>query len=162
MGYCSTYGQTKEKASAQDLKSHLWSLDLEDIEKGSGRVIEKKKACDRQIAGDKVKFTAGNILYSKLRPYLLKILIADEDGICTPELIPFDMIGNINPKYILCVLRSPHVDFAINAVTYGVKMPRVGTDTMINLMIPLPPIEEQQRIVERLDALLPLCDTLVE
>ena len=72
------------------------------------------------------------------------------------------MIGNINPKFILCVLRSPHVDFAINAVTYGVKMPRVGTDTMINLMIPLPPVEEQQRIVERLDTLLPLCDTLME
>ena len=162
LGYCSTYGQSKEKASAQDLKSQLWSLDLEDIEKGSGRVLEKKKACDRQIAGDKVKFTEGNILYSKLRPYLLKVLIADEDGICTPELIPFDMIGNINPKFILCVLRSPHVDFAINAVTYGVKMPRVGTDTMINLMIPLPPVEEQQRIVERLDTLLPLCDTLME
>ena len=162
LGYCSTYGQSKEKASAQDLKSQLWSLDLEDIEKGSGRVLEKKKACDRQIAGDKVKFTEENILYSKLRPYLLKVLIADEDGICTPELIPFDMIGNINPKFILCVLRSPHVDFAINAVTYGVKMPRVGTDTMINLMIPLPPVEEQQRIVERLDTLLPLCDTLME
>lgn len=162
LGYCSTYGQSKEKASAQDLKSQLWSLDLEDIEKGSGRVLEKKKACDRQIVGDKVKFTEGNILYSKLRPYLLKVLIADEDGICTPELIPFDMIGNINPKFILCVLRSPHVDFAINAVTYGVKMPRVGTDTMINLMIPLPPVEEQQRIVERLDTLLPLCDTLME
>lgn len=126
LGYCSTYGQTKEKASAQDLKSQLWSLDLEDIEKGSGRVLEKKKACDRQIAGDKVKFTEGNILYSKLRPYLLKILIADEDGICTPELIPFDMIGNINPKYILCVLRSPHVDFAINAVNLWCENAKSG------------------------------------
>ncbi|MEG1726189.1 MAG: restriction endonuclease subunit S, partial [Anaerovoracaceae bacterium] len=162
LGYCSTYGQTKKKATAEEIKSDIWSLDLEDIEKVTGRILSKEKASQRNIVGDKVKFFEGNILYSKLRPYLLKILIADEDGICTPELIPFDMIGKINPKYIMWVLRSPHVDYAINAVTYGVKMPRVGTETMVNLLIPLPPIEEQQRIVERLDALLPLCDTLTE
>lgn len=161
LGYCSTYGQTKQKATIDEIKSDIWSLDLEDIEKTTGRLLCKQKASQRKINGDKVKFFKGNILYSKLRPYLLKILIADDDGICTPELIPFDMIGDINPRYILWVLRSPHVDYKINAVTYGVKMPRVGTDTMVNLLIPLPPIEEQQRIVERLDALLPLCNTLV-
>lgn len=161
LGYCSTYGQTKQKATIYEIESDIWSLDLEDIEKTTGRLLCKQKASQRKINGDKVKFFKGNILYSKLRPYLLKILIADDDGICTPELIPFDMIGDINPRYILWVLRSPHVDYKINAVTYGVKMPRVGTDTMVNLLIPLPPIEEQQRIVERLDALLPLCDTLV-
>lgn len=161
LGYCSTYGQTKQKATIDEIKSDIWSLDLEDIEKTTGRLLCKQKASQRKINGDKVKFFKGNILYSKLRPYLLKILIADDDGICTPELIPFDMIGDINPRYILWVLRSPHVDYKINAVTYGVKMPRVGTDTMVNLLIPLPPIEEQQRIVEHLDALLPLCDTLV-
>lgn len=161
LGYCSTYGQTKQKATIDEIKSDIWSLDLEDIEKTTGRLLCKQKASQRKINGDKVKFFKGNILYSKLRPYLLKILIADDDGICTPELIPFDMIGDINPRYILWVLRSPHVDYKINAVTYGVKMPRVGKDTMVNLLIPLPPIEEQQRIVEHLDALLPLCDTLV-
>lgn len=161
LGYCSTYGQTKQKATIDEIKSDIWSLDLEDIEKTTGRLLCKHKASQRKINGDKVKFFKGNILYSKLRPYLLKILIANDDGICTPELIPFDMIGDINPRYILWVLRSPHVDYKINAVTYGVKMPRVGTDTMVNLLIPLPPIEEQQRIVERLDALLSLCDTLV-
>ena len=162
LGYCSTYGQSKEKATEEDIKSEKWSLDLEDIEKITGRVLQKLSANKRQINGDKICFRKGEILYSKLRPYLLKILIADEDGICTPELIPFSMIGQINPRYILWVLRSPHVDYKINAVTYGVKMPRVGTDTMLNLLIPLPPVEEQERIVKRLEELLPMCEKLID
>ncbi|MDE7423044.1 MAG: restriction endonuclease subunit S [Lachnospiraceae bacterium] len=160
LGYCSTYGQAKNKATLDNINSDIWSLDLEDIEKNTGNILIKKKAYERQIKGDKIKFTKGDILYSKLRPYLLKILIANNDGICTPELIPFHMIGDIDSKYILWVLRSPHINYAINKVAYGVKMPRVGTSTMINLLIPLPPIEEQQRIVRQLDTLLPLCNEL--
>ena len=133
----------------------MWSLDLEDIEKGSGRIIERKRAGDRKITGDKVCFKAGDILYSKLRPYLLKILIVDDEGICTPELVPFTTYGNISSKYLMWVLKSPHVDFIINTVTYGVKMPRVGTDTMLNLLVPLPPIEEQKRIVAKIEELMP-------
>ena len=109
---------------------------LEDIEKGTGNILNRVFASERNITGDKVVFKKGNILYSKLRPYLLKILIAPDDGICTPELVPFDLY-NIDTKYMMWVLRSPHVDFTVNSVSYGVKMPRVGTDTMLNLLIPL-------------------------
>ncbi|MCI7477896.1 MAG: hypothetical protein MSA77_06650, partial [Selenomonadales bacterium] len=78
-------------------------------------------------------------MYSKLRPYLKKILIADDDGITTPELVPFNMYGDSYQGYFLWYLRSPYVDDTVNSVCYGVKMPRVGTDTMLNLLIPLPP-----------------------
>lgn len=53
------------------------------------------------------------------------------------------------------VLTTPHIDFVINSVTYGTKMPRVGTDTMTNLLIPLPPLAEQSRIVAKIEELLP-------
>lgn len=89
---------------------------------------------------------------------MLKILIADEDGICTPELVPFKMYGEINTSYIALFLKSPYVDSEINKVTYGVKMPRVGTKTMVNFYVPLPPIEEQQRIVDRVDELMSKVD----
>lgn len=154
LGNISTYGQTKEKISARNIRPDMWSLDLEDIEKGTGKIIALNKACDRNIAGEKVVFKQNDILYSKLRPYLLKILVAPDDGICTPELVPFRMYGSINHRYIMYVLKSPYVNYSVNAVTYGMKMPRVGTDTMLNLLIPLPPIEEQQRIVEKLDILM--------
>lgn len=161
LGNISTYGHTKQKISPKDIEDNMWTLDLEDIEKGTGNILNKIYVSERKITGDKVVFKKGNILYSKLRPYLLKILIAPDDGICTPELVPFDLY-NIDTKYMMWVLRSPHVDFTVNSVSYGVKMPRVGTDTMLNLLIPLPPLEEQKRIVARIEEILPYCEQLVK
>lgn len=158
MGDISSYVQTKKKISPNDIQNDMSSLDLEDIEKDTGAILNKVCASDRKISGDKVIFEKGNILYSKLRPYLLKILVAPDDGICTPELVPFDTYGEIYNRYIMWVLKAPHVNFAVNAVSYGVKMPRVGTETMVNLLIPLPPLEEQHRIVAKIEEILPYID----
>ena len=157
-GDCTNYAQAKEKMSPIDLTDSIWSLDLEDIEKDTGKIINYNTAGTRKISGEKVVFKKGQILYSKLRPYLKKILIAPDDGICSPELVPFSVYGNLDTQYIVSVLKAPHIDFLINSVTYGVKMPRVGTDTMINLLIPLPPLAEQKRIVAKIEELLPYID----
>lgn len=157
LGDCTGYAQTKVKISPKDIRDDMWSLDLEDIQKETGAILVKTKASERKITGDKVMFYKGQVLYSKLRPYLKKILVAPDDGICTPELVPFDTYL-IDENYISYVLRSPHIDYGINSVTYGVKMPRVGTDTMVNLLIPLPPLAEQKRIVAKIEELLPLVD----
>lgn len=157
LGDCTGYAQTKEKVSPKDITGDMWSLDLEDVQKDTGAILVKTKASERKISGDKVKFHKGQVLYSKLRPYLKKILVAPDGGICTPELVPFDTYL-IDENYIAYVLRSPHIDYVINSVTYGVKMPRVGTDTMTNLLIPLPPLAEQKRIVAKIEELLPYVD----
>ena len=157
-GAVSTYNQRKEKISANDIVEDMWSLDLEDIEKESGNIINICKASERKISGDKVQFHKGQILYSKLRPYLKKILVAPNNGICSSEMVPFNLYGDIDAQYVVYFLKSPSVDFIINSVTYGVKMPRVGTDTMIELLFPLPPLAEQKRIVAKVEELLPLVD----
>ena len=158
LGNISTYSQKKEKIVASDITKDMWLLDLEDIEKETGRIIQKSTIVNRKVNGDKVRFNKGQILYSKLRPYLKKVLVAPENGISTPEIVPFSMYGKINPEYIVVVLTCPHVDFAINSVTYGVKMPRVGTETMCNLLVPLPPLAEQKRIVAKIEELMPYID----
>ena len=160
LGEVSTYSQTKTKINVAEIETPMWSLDLEDIEKESGKIIRRVMTNERKISGEKIFFKKEQILYSKLRPYLKKILIAPDKGVCSSELVPFDMIGNCDSKFIVYVLKSAYVDFLINSVTYGVKMPRVGTDTMINLLIPLPPLAEQQRIVEKIEELLPLVEKL--
>ena len=150
LGNISSYAETKQKVNATSADPSIWGLDLEDIEKG-GRLLEHKTVGERKAVGDKTVFTKGDILYSKLRPYLLKILVAPDDGICTPEIVPFRVYSGIDPNYIVNYLKSPYVDNLINSITYGVKMPRVGTETMTSLLVPVPPLEEQRRIVEKID-----------
>ena len=157
LGEISTYAQTKRKINASNADSQLWGLDLEDIEKG-GRLLNIKTVGERKAIGDKTIFNCGDILYSKLRPYLLKILVAPEGGICTPEIIPFTCYGNICKDYIVSFLKSPYVDDYINSVTFGVKMPRVSTETMTSLLVPLPPLSEQFRIDTKTKELMPYID----
>ena len=150
LGSISSYAETKQKVNATSADPSIWGLDLEDIEKG-GRLLEHKTVGERRAVGDKTVFAKGDILYSKLRPYLLKVLVAPDDGICTPEIVPFRVYGGIDPNYIVNYLKSPYVDNLINSITYGVKMPRVGAETMTSLLVPIPPLEEQRRIVEKID-----------
>ena len=157
LGEISTYAQTKRKINASKADSKLWGLDLEDIEKG-GRLLNIRTVGERKPIGDKTIFNRGDILYSKLRPYLLKILVAPEGGICTPEIIPFTCYGDICRDYIVSFLKSPYVDDYINSVTFGVKMPRVSTETMTSLLVPLPPISEQFRIAKKTKVLMPYID----
>ena len=157
LGEISTYAQTKRKINASNADTQLWGLDLEDIEKG-GRLLNIKTVGERKAIGDKTVFNCGDILYSKLRPYLLKILVAPEGGICTPEIIPFTCYGNICKDYIVSFLKSPYVDDYINSATFGVKMPRVSTETMTSLLVPLPPLSEQFRIDTKAKELMPYID----
>ena len=161
LGMISTYSHTKQKINAQNADPKMWGLDLEDIEKG-GRLLERKTVGERKAVGDKTFFDSGDILYSKLRPYLLKILVAPDCGICTPEIVPFKMLGKLDPEYIVAFLKCPYVDGVINSVTYGVKMPRVGTETMTELLVPIPPLSEQRRIVEKLNEVTPFTDSYAE
>ena len=160
-GMISTYSYTKKKINAQNADPKIWGLDLEDIEKG-GRLLDQKTVGERKAVGDKTIFDSGDILYSKLRPYLLKILVAPDCGICTPEIVPFKVFGNIVPDYIVAFLKCPYVDTVINSVTYGVKMPRVGTKTMTELLVPIPPLSEQKRIIKKLCEVEPLADNYTE
>ena len=160
-GMISTYSYTKKKINAQNADPKMWGLDLEDIEKG-GRILDQKTVGERKAVGDKTIFDSGDILYSKLRPYLLKILVAPDCGICTPEIVPFKVFGNIVPDYIVAFLKCPYVDTVINSVTYGVKMPRVGTKTMTELLVPIPPLSEQKRIIKKLCEVEPLADNYTE
>lgn len=154
LGDISSYAHPKQKICAKDIDKEMWLLDLEDIEKDTGKIISILRASERKISSDKIIFKKGDILYSKLRPYLLKILVAPNDGICTTEFVPFDTYGEIENEYIMWVLKAPYINYIVNSVSYGVKMPRVGTETMINLLIPLPPLIEQKRIVKKIEELL--------
>ena len=159
LGEITTYGDTPTKAYFDEIDSNTWLLDLEDIKTG-GEVITKTRVQGKKFTGDKSVFRKDQVLYSKLRPYLKKVLVADEDGISTPELISFDVFGGIIPQYIVYCLLSTFTTKAIDKRSYGIKMPRVDAGFMVNLPIPLPPVSEQQYIVARVQAAFAQIDTI--
>ncbi len=131
-----------------------WILDLEDIEKDTGKVLAKKRMKDVLSKSDKHQFFCGNVLYSKLRPYLNKVIIADEDGFCTSEILVFDF-GEITNTYAQLYLMSPYfIEYAMSDA-YGVKMPRLGSKQGNNALIPIPPKNEQLRIVAKIESIIP-------
>ena len=135
-----------------NIEPDSWILDLEDIEKDSGRLLQRKRMSETDAKSDKHKFSTGNILYSKLRPYLNKVLIADMNGYCTSEILVFDF-GKIYAEYALAYLRSPFfVEYAMSDA-YGVKMPRLGSKQGNNALMPIPPLDEQHRIVNKIKQL---------
>ena len=153
LGEISSYGDAATKIMAIDVTDNTWILELEDIEAG-GRLLVKKRADSRKSIGEKTVFKKGQVLYSKLRPYLKKVLVADENGISTPELISFDLYADINANYIKYCLTNSYVDRVINKRSYGIKMPRVDAGVMVNLPIPVPPIQEQDRIVKLVENIM--------
>jgi len=161
LGEISSYGDTPQKAYFDDVSGDTWILDLEDIRSG-GQIIKKTRVHGKKFIGDKTVFSEGQVLYSKLRPYLKKVLVADEDGISTPELISFDTYSGVIPQYIVYCLLSSFTDRAIEKRSYGIKMPRIDAAFMVNLPIPVPPVSEQQFIVDRVQDAFSRIDTIDE
>lgn len=89
------------------IEDDAWILDLEDIEKDTGRVIKKVKKSERSAMSTKHSFKKGQVLYSKLRPYLNKVVLADEDGYCTSEILPLDFNSLVLPAYARYYLMTP-------------------------------------------------------
>lgn len=139
-----------------------WMLDLEDIEKDTGKVLVRVKKRDRNAASTKHQFHAGQVLYSKLRPYLNKVVLADQGGFCTSEILPLEFECIVVPEYARYYLMSPAFLRYANHCSYGVKMPRLGTADGKKAIVPLPPYKEQERIVKAVHKTFALLDSIAE
>ena len=153
LGEVSDYGQC-QSVPVDEIDNDAWVLELEDIEKDTGRVLQRMAKRDRNSSGIRHKFKKGQILYSKLRTYLNKVLVTCEDGFCTTEIIPITPIEGINTVYLSLVLRSQYfLDYTAQC-GHGVKMPRLGTHDARKAVIPIPPTKEQSRIVDKTKEIL--------
>lgn len=159
LGTISNYG-ISETVVPEKIQDTEWVLELEDIEKESSIVVQKVLNAKRKAKSNKNRFYTGDILYGKLRPYLKKVIVAEEPGVCTTEIIPFRGYNDIVSKYIMYYLKSPYIDSYVNNITHGMSMPRLGTDKARMLLFQLPPLTEQHRIVQKVDELIVLCDQL--
>lgn len=137
-----------------------WILDLEDIEKDSGRVIENMMKAKRKINGIRHKFNENDVLYSKLRTYLNKVLLADSEGYCTTEIVPITCHGSVMPQYLCHWLRSPYFLNYTLSCGYEVKMPCLSTTDAKNGIVPLSSLNQQKHIIRRINELFSLLDNI--
>ena len=125
----------------------VWHLGLDQIESGTGAIHERKLAPASEAGSSTVVFDGKNVLYSKLRPYLNKVVCPDTIGIATSELVPMRPdTTRLNRNYLCYYLRSPAFVSWISDKGAGAKMPRAKMDAFWKHEIPLPPLEDQKRI----------------
>ena len=159
LGEISNYGDSNN-VSVTDIADDEWILELEDLEKDTASIIQILSKKERSIKGVRHKFKKGDVLYSKLRTYLNKVLVAPQIGYCTTEIIPFNSYCGISTHYLCHVLRSAYFLDYTQQCGYGVKMPRLSTNDACKGMIPLPPLAEQHRIVAEIEKWFSLIDII--
>lgn len=131
---------------------HLYDkyIGLEHIE--SGAFTTNIFGDPKNVLADSFIFKQGDLLYSKLRPYLDKCIIADFDGISTTELIVYDTTPIVSKEYILHVLHSKRfLDYIVDK-SFGTKMPRVSHEIVSEYELYVPTPEKQETILKEINA----------
>ncbi|MCH4168675.1 MAG: restriction endonuclease subunit S [Streptococcaceae bacterium] len=141
-----------ESTKGQEIPIGSWVVELEDIEKETGQLLKRTTAqSSNDYKSNKYRFNSGTVLYGKLRPYLQKVILADRKGFCTTEIFPVKLSSGFIPELLYHLLFSKRIIEEINTSTYGVNLPRVNPTFFKSLMIPLPPFQEQQRIIDEIN-----------
>ena len=155
------YGST-QKVEPDAIPTDSWLLELEDLEKHTSKVLRRVSFAQRESRSTKNRFVAGDVLYGKLRPYLNKVVRADQDGYCSTEIVPLKPSADLDGGYLFFWLKSPAFLEYVTAVSHGINMPRLGTEAGGAAPFVLAPINEQKRIADKLDAVLVRVDACCE
>jgi type I restriction enzyme S subunit len=136
-------------------------LALENIEQGTGKIIDVSPTLGAEIKSNKFRFTPEHVLYGKLRPYLRKAVAPSFDGVSATDLLPLKPTADtMNRHFLVWWLLSPDILEYVVARQAGVKMPRLRTKDLMQMPVPLPPLPEQHRIVARIRALFAQADAI--
>jgi len=123
-----------------------------NIESVTGELVDLKTAKEEELISGKFVFDDSMVLYSKIRPYLMKVARPDFEGLCSADIYPLTPApGVLDRGYLFHHLLSPRfTDFAVSGSARA-GMPKVNRDHLFTYLLPLPPLAEQQRIVGVLD-----------
>lgn len=141
----------------QNAVANVPIITLENVESWTGKLFGYTEY--ESVSGELVAYKKGDVLFNKLRPYLAKVHVAEHDGLCTGEMLVLrPKTDQIDPRYLFYFLVSNKTISDVNVATYGVKMPRANWETIGSLEIDLPSLDEQRRIVAKLDSKLAKID----
>jgi type I restriction enzyme S subunit len=131
----------------------------DNIEKGTGRLLDSRTVAEDKVVSSNHQFFKGQLIYSKIRPLLRKVVIAPFDGLCSADMYPLNT--KLDASFLLFYMLSDAFNLQIaKAMSSRVKMPKINQEELSRVLLPLPPLAEQKRIVAKLEELLPLCELL--
>lgn len=122
-------------------------MGLEQIESWTGKRIPNEEAISEGVVN---VFQPNDVLFGKLRPYLAKVYLAKENATCSTEAFVLRSSKQLLPDFLQLYMLTDKFINAVDATTYGAKLPRANWESVGNLMILLPPLKEQETIVEHI------------
>ena len=129
-----------------------------NIEQGTGKLLPFNTIEEDGVTSSKSRFQPGHIVYSKIRPNLKKAIIAEFEGLCSADMYP--LRSHINTVYLLQYMLSESFTQQVTDGDNRVAMPKTNQSELRRVVVPLPPLNEQQRIVATVDRLMEACDAL--
>lgn len=129
-------------------KEKYWLLNLDKIKSETGEILGKDYVVRDEVGSSTFFFDKNYVLYSKLRPYLNKVIISDESGFATSELVPLKPGACLNSYYLAFLLRSKSFVNWIDSTSSGAKMPRASMSALRSFRVPLPPLELQNKFAD--------------
>ena len=130
-----------------------WPLIAPDhIESETGRLLKLETAEEQGAISGKYTFEPGDVVYSKIRPYLKKATLADRVGLCSADMYPLHPYEELNSRFLLAVVLGEDFSRFAIAVSMRSGFPKINRDEMGEYVTALPSTAEQRRIAEVLDA----------
>lgn len=125
----------------------------DNIEKRTGVLLHYNTIAEDKVTSGKHRFYPGQILYSKIRPYLSKVVMVDFDGLCSADMYPIE--AKENTRYLWYYMLSD--DFLEQAASAGSRsvLPKINQKELSKLYVNIPDIDEQEEVVKILDKILP-------
>ncbi|MEM1558565.1 MAG: restriction endonuclease subunit S, partial [Thermoproteota archaeon] len=133
-------------------------IDISGVEGGIGQILNVKKILGKDAPSRARRVIHTNdVIMSTVRPYLKSFAIIPEEydnQICSTGFAVLSCRERIIPKYLFYALFSNTVIRQCNDMMIGAHYPALRFDQVAKIKIPLPPLEEQERIVSRLNELV--------
>jgi type I restriction enzyme S subunit len=117
------------------------------IESGTGRLLKKVTATDQRAISGKYLFVKGDIVYSKIRPYLRKAILADFSGLCSADMYPLKPAKGTSGGYILAVILADHFSRYAQSVSVRSGMPKVNRTELAEYSLAIPSTEVEQEAI---------------
>jgi len=120
----------------------------ENITSITGELLAVRSAADDGMTSGKYQFDAGDVLYSKLRPYLRKVTIPEFAGLCSADMYPLKTDhSRVLPEFLRLVLvGSTFTDYAVEE-SARTRMPKLNREQLFGYRFLLPDLTVQRSIV---------------